>query len=212
MRILLCAATALELEPIRKALKVLPDRLEIDYLETGVGMVATAFTLGKCFAQQQFDLAINVGIAGAFDRTLQLGETVEVESDQFSELGAEEGSRLLNLKQMGLDYPEFYSQNGELKARHQFTHDLKKVKGITVNTVHGRSTSIEKIIQELNPQVESMEGAAFFHACLSQGLNCIQLRGLSNYVEKRDRSQWNIPLALDNLALNLKKHLANYEA
>ena len=41
---------------------------------------------------------------------------------------------------------------------------LKSVRGITVNTVHGDELSIMKIVHRLNPQV-SMEGAAGMLAC-----------------------------------------------
>jgi len=50
-----------------------------------------------------------------------------------------------------------------------------------------------------NPQVESMEGAAFFYACLLEGITCSQIRTISNKVEKRNKDNWNIPLAVKNL-------------
>jgi hypothetical protein len=47
---------------------------------------------------------------------------------------------------------------------------LKKARAITVNTVHGNDMSIKKVQERLTPQLESMEGAAFFYAC--QQLTC----------------------------------------
>ena len=44
-----------------------------------------------------------------------------------------------------------------------------------------------------------MEGAAFFYACLLGGVRFHQIRSISNFVEERDRSKWDIPLALANL-------------
>lgn len=174
----------------------------IDYLQTGIGMVTTAFSLGKILANQHYDLAINIGIAGAFDRSINLGEVVEVSSDKFSELGVEDGNTFSNLEEMGLvqrnEFP-FVDSNihaSDLKLNLGF----KKVSGITVNTVHGNKKSIEGIVNRLNPEVESMEGAAFFYACKMSSLKCIQLRAISNYVEKRDKSKWEIDLAFDNLA------------
>ena len=40
--------------------------------------------------------------------------------------------------------------------------NLNHVKAITVNTVHGNEDSISKIINRLNPDIETMEGAAIF--------------------------------------------------
>jgi futalosine hydrolase len=68
-----------------------------------------------------------------------------------------------------------------------------------VNKVHGAEMSISATAAKLNPQLESMEGAAFFYACSQFSLPSIQIRAVSNYVERRNRDQWNIPLAIDNL-------------
>jgi futalosine hydrolase len=48
-----------------------------------------------------------------------------------------------------------------------------------------------------------MEGAAFLFACLSEKIPCAQIRSISNYIEKRDKSRWNVKLALDNLNKSL---------
>ncbi len=76
---------------------------------------------------------------------------------------------------------------------------LKKVKGITINTVHGNKKSISKVISLYQPDVESMEGAAFFYACNKFNIPALQLRSVSNYVERRNVKNWNIPLAVKNL-------------
>jgi len=50
-----------------------------------------------------------------------------------------------------------------------------------------------------DPVTESMEGAAFFYACKQAGVPCLQIRAVSNYVEKRNRDAWQIGLAIKNL-------------
>ena len=76
---------------------------------------------------------------------------------------------------------------------------LTAVKGITVNTTHGTISSINKVRDLFNPQVESMEGAAFLYACLAESVNCFQIRTISNKVEKRNKDNWDIPLAINHL-------------
>ncbi len=44
-----------------------------------------------------------------------------------------------------------------------------------------------------------MEGAAFFYACLMTQAPFLQIRAISNYVEPRNKDNWNIPLAIDRL-------------
>jgi futalosine hydrolase len=76
---------------------------------------------------------------------------------------------------------------------------LPNAKGVTVNTAHGNIISIDKFISRTKADVESMEGAAFLFACNQTKTKCLQLRAISNYVEKRDRSKWNIPLVIESL-------------
>ena len=64
-------------------------------------MTATAFALGRELATNQYDLAINLGIAGSFDRNIALGEVVEVTDDRFSELGAEDDEAFLTIDEAG---------------------------------------------------------------------------------------------------------------
>jgi futalosine hydrolase len=40
-----------------------------------------------------------------------------------------------------------------------------------------------------------MEGAASAHVCAIYGVPLAEVRGISNIIEKRDLSRWNIPLA-----------------
>jgi len=202
MKILLVAATAKELAPIQRKLEKEQPGCAISSLITGVGMIATTFELTKILMKERFDVAINVGIAGAFDRTLALGEVVEVTQDQFSEEVIEDGDELKNYEEVGLrEANQAPFKNGRLFSTFQIQHStLTKVAGITVNAVHGHEQSINSIVKRLHPQVESMEGAAFFYVCNQLNTPSLQIRAISNYVEKRNRSSWEIELALDNLA------------
>jgi len=203
MRVLVVAATEFEVGELSQESRV--KNQDIDILITGVGMVATAFALGKHLASNQYDLAINLGIAGSFDRGIALGEVVEVVEDRFSELGAEDDKTFLTIDELGFGESVFRS-----------TYDLpdsfglKKVSAATVNTVHGNEVNIQKLTSRINPQIESMEGAAFFYACKQAGVPSLQIRAVSNYVEKRDRDAWQIGLAIKNLnsfAVDLLKQI-----
>lgn len=213
MKVLLVSATDFELAPILERCTGLK-KLELSSLVTGVGMVATAFELAVFLASNKVDLALNVGLAGAFDRSLELGEVVQVTSDQFSEEGTEDGEEFIPISSLGLRAAdEFPFENGILNKVYfaeQIT--LKKVEGITVNTVHGNDTTIQQVVERISPEVESMEGAAFIYACNKRAVPCMQLRAISNYVEKRDRSKWEIELALDNLAKTTEQFLKKLDA
>jgi futalosine hydrolase len=201
MNILLVAATQAEIQPL---LDEFGGEKPFDILITGVGMVATAFAMGEKLSQKKYDLAINLGIAGSFDRTIALGEVVEVVRDTFAELGAENDAEFLPIEKLGFGESTYHSSNQMLLL------SLIKVNAITVNTVHGEETSIQKVTARLNPQLESMEGAAFFYACKRSMIPAVQIRSVSNYVEKRNRENWKIGLAVKNLntfAIELLKKL-----
>jgi futalosine hydrolase len=169
-------------------------------LFTGVGMVATSFALGKHLAENKYDLAVNFGIAGSFDRNIELGELVEISQDTFAELGAEDGEAFLPIEQLGFGESVYYPSKKLADLYNLFNNfNLKNVPAITVNTVHGNETSINKVRERLNPAIESMEGTAFFYACREMNLPCLQIRAVSNYVEKRNRDNWKIGLAIKNL-------------
>lgn len=173
---------------------------DCEILITGVGMVATAFALGKHLSTNKYDLVLNLGIAGSFDRDIALGEVTEVTEDTFAELGAEDDTAFLPIDQMGFGEATYHPSKKLTDLYNLFnTFNLKQATGITVNTVHGNEASIKKVTERLHPQVESMEGAAFFYACKQMDVPCIQIRAVSNYVEKRNRDNWNIGLAIKNL-------------
>ncbi|QQL49539.1 futalosine hydrolase [Mucilaginibacter ginkgonis] len=183
-----------EREPENKAFATLfgERKSEASYLVTGVGMVATAYALGVHLASNYYDLVINLGIAGSFDRRIALGNVVEIVEDTFTEMGAEDDEAFIPLDTLGFG-DVTYKPNG-----HPFLN-IPQVKAITVNKVHGNEKSIQTVVDRLNPQLESMEGAAFFYACEKAGVPGVQIRAVSNYVEKRNRDAWQIGLAVKNL-------------
>ena len=82
------AATKAEIEPVLEMEK--PESLDV--LITGAGMVATAFHMGQKLNQKAaYDLILNIGIAGTWDRDLALGTVVNVVEDSIYELGRKMG-------------------------------------------------------------------------------------------------------------------------
>ena len=208
MRILIVAATSFEVAPVVAGLREMSacgSRLtryahaahDVDVLLTGVGMVATAAWCSHVLAVSRYDLALNLGLCGSFDRALKLGDVVQVLTDRIAELGAEDGEAFLSIDELNLP------------GEHQFANlapppnlaltRLRTVSAITVNTVHGNDRSISAVTDRCRPQVESMEGAAFMQACLIHDVIFAQVRAVSNVVERRNRDAWKLGDAVDNL-------------
>lgn len=169
----------------------------VSILITGIGMIQTSYNLTKYLNGN--DLVVNLGVCGAFSDQLDLGEVVNVTGDRFSELGAENGDEFLELSQLQIP-EELNHSSGHIESVKpvEINSTVKKVSGITVNTVHGKSDSIEEVTKRLNPDVESMEGAAVMFVAKMEKVPCLQIRAVSNYVTNRDKDSWEINLAIKN--------------
>jgi nucleoside phosphorylase len=156
MRILIVAATQPEVDPLMQSLGMQKSDEEenlfvtrhtsvanCSVLITGVGMVPTAFALGRHLPHNVYNLVINLGIAGSFDRNIKLGDVLEITKDTQAELGAEDGTRFISIEQLGLGAGIF---NPTSSLSH-FTKTInpQKATAITVNTVHGNEAAIAAV-------------------------------------------------------------------
>ncbi|HMR19054.1 MAG TPA: futalosine hydrolase [Sphingobacterium sp.] len=188
---LIVAATHTEIAPSIPTL----DKHHIPYLITGVGMVATTYSLTRTLVKASFPYILNVGIAGSFVKDMEVGSLIEVRRDTFSELGAEDHDDFRSIEELG-----FGISSWENIPVDGVETGLRQAQSISVNAVHGNVNSITQLLQR-HPDVhaESMEGAAVFYVCTAENIPCLQVRAISNYVEARDKNMWNIPLAVQNL-------------
>ncbi len=215
MKILLVASSNSEVKLLRDKLEFVAKvytnlnnyklgNLDIDILVTGHGGVFMAYHLTKALNTYSYDLAINMGIAGSFDYFLELGFVVNVVQDQFADLGFEEKDSFFTLGEKELLNEDSFPFTGEiLRNLGSFEIDVVEslipVKAITVNTLHGRQDSIQRVKNRFKCEIETMSGAAFFYACLMERIPFLQIRSISYFVEIRKVDNWHHPLALGNL-------------
>lgn len=193
-KLLVCAATAMELEAVK------PLAEGVETLITGAGSPSTAFRLAGYFSKQIPDLAIQVGIAGAFHPEIRNGQVVQVREDCFADLGAQDrdGSFIPLASLIREDINPFNAYWLIPTERYKMSGVLE-VRAITVNRVNGRQEEIDEVKKLYHPDIETMEGAAFFASCMVYRVPCLQLRAISNRVEPRNREAWDIPSALQQL-------------
>lgn len=193
------------------------DNDTIDILITGVGMMNTAFYMGRITGMRSYDLALNVGVAGSFLEEYGPGQLVNVMEEELGDFGAEDNAAFLDIFELELMEPDRYPFTGKMLInpfdhKVDMIHFLPAVKGITVNKVHGNETSIERIMGKYNPAVETMEGAAFFYACLISEIPFYDIRAISNYMEARNKDNWQLEKAiteLNNYLIELTGELVN---
>ena len=205
MKIMIAAATSFEIEPFVNKLSVKGDhdRDEFYICITGIGMMHTAYALTKAIASFGPEIAIQAGVAGAFDHKLQLGEVVLVKDEYQGDLGVEDREAYLDIFDTGLLLPDQppYRKSALVNPTDNISlgKELRRVRGLTVNKVSGSDDTINLRRNKYGCDVESMEGAAFHYVCLSENLPFLQLRAISNYVEPRDKRKWKMKEAIKNL-------------
>ena len=126
------------------------------------------------------------------------------------DIGVEEKGVFKDLFSMGLINPDtFPFEAGYLSETPgeyaDILPDIPKVRAATVNQISSTPDRIKRIKNAYHPDVESMEGAAFFYVCKMERKNCIQLRSVSNIVGERDKTKWDIAGSLTSLGEIIKR-------
>ena len=175
-----------------------------DVYITGIGMVATTYSLQLLLLKKKYELVLNIGIAGVFTTSnLQITQLVYVTRDYFSECGAEDGDQFIKADELFANLEPNYKQSTfkvQTASYPAYTIcKLPNVTGITVNTIHGNTKNIDKVISLFSPDVESMEGAAVLYVCNQLNIQVAQIRAISNFVSIRNTKEWKISQALSNL-------------
>lgn len=146
--------------------------VDAEFRVGGWGAEATERTLETVFGSDLvFDGVVDVGIAGSGTPRMPLGSVVHVVAEFHAD---RQGPWLRN------------------PAPWPVLDFLPKATGRTLQELDDRWRGEAA-------DVESMEGAAFFEACLRRGVPFAEIRAVSNAVGETDRSRWDIPLALRQL-------------
>ena len=179
---------------VAKEIAFLSPRTDVDVLITGVGAVDAAARVSHALASKPYDVVVNAGIAGAFDGVAKIGDGVVV-AEEFFELNLETGASIVLPD--GLRVSDAVSCDesivGVLAQR-----GFAPVRGITVSRVTATDTSAQRL-RDLGAQVESMEGFAVLRAAELAGVRAVEVRGISNIVGDRAKSQWNFAAGVHGL-------------
>ena len=220
MHLVLTAATAGEIQP---AIDWLAKKNnsgpfpKTDILISGVGSVATTYFLTNYLDSVKPGIIIQGGIAGSFQQHID-GQTVVIGHDRFADMGVWENEQFKDIFDLNLieeNQPPFTNRvlinpYGKLLS----ITGLKQVGAVTVNEITTDSRRREWYQQNLNPVVESMEGASFHYVCLQKEIPFLQLRSISNYIGERDKTKWKLAEAIRNLneqLISLLNKLSQYD-
>lgn len=206
MYILLISSTEAEISETRQSFANNKDILKDHQLNiaiTGIGGTLTAYALTSHIRRRRPDYIIQAGIAGSFSDRFPPGSTALVNEEAFGDLGALENNQLRDIFDLGLldgNSPPFTNRLLPNPRIHEWqTYPIPVVRGASVNAISSSPEHVDIICRKYAPAIESMEGAAFHYVCLMENIPFIQLRAISNYAGERNKINWKMKEAINNL-------------
>lgn len=207
MRVLLAAATSNEISITAEWLKTKEFNLKL--LITGVGMLATAYSLMKEIGKSRPDLIIQAGIGGSYSEELPPPAVVLVGEELIADLGAMETEGFADIFDMGFESADSSPFTGRLLVNHKIEKwqglALPVVRGATINYISSTAGQAAIIRDKYQPAVESMEGAALHYVCIREEIPFLQVRAISNFAGDRDKRNWQLPGSIKALNKALQK-------
>jgi futalosine hydrolase len=172
----------------------LSPRPDVDVLVTGVGVVDAAARVARALAAKTYDFVINAGIAGALPGVARVGDGVVV-AEEFLELNLETGAPIALPDGLRVADAVYCLEPvvGALQKR-----GFPAVRGVTVSRVTATDETAQRLL-DLGAQVESMEGFAVLRAAELAGARAIEVRGISNIVGDRAKSEWSFASGIKGL-------------
>jgi futalosine hydrolase len=216
--VLLVAATALEATLLRSS--------RFPLVVTGIGPVNAAHALATYLATHaKPSLVIQTGIAGAYvPAHIPVGSVVLADTEIYGDLGVLTVEGWQPMEAVGI--PVVAAKDGRPARFNYFPLDgtlVTRASGIagslvartgpflTLSVITGVRALGDELHTRFGALCESMEGAAAAQVCTLNDVPFLEVRGISNLVEDRDRSKWRIAeaaAAAQVVALKLAESLS----
>jgi len=178
---------------------------------SGVGKANAASAATSLIERYRPELLIITGCGGAYPGSgLSVGDLALASDEIFGDEGVDTPTAWLDLGQMELPLltkgvRSWY--NSIPLARHEAqkamklagSHGVRLVRGrfVTVSSCSGTKERGQELARRHQAVCENMEGAAIALTALRYGIPCLEIRGISNLVEDRDLSRWDISRAVE---------------
>ena len=186
---------------------------KITLAHSGIGKAAAAATAVSLLSSCRPEALMLFGCGGAYlGAELTLGDLALASGEIFGDEGVATPEGFRDLAETKLPMrrtPEpFYNNWPVDNALHDWAQPLlqahatdNKIKlrsgpFVTVSTCTGSTVVATEIEQRTKGLCENMEGAAVALACQQLSTPLLEVRGISNLVEDRDTSRWDLPAGM----------------
>lgn len=179
---------------------------------SGIGKANAAATTALLLETLQPEAVLCFGCAGAYPESgLKVGDLVLASEEIYGDEGVAAPDGFIDLRALGFPSAERgreqwfdrFPVDPELLERCHRQVVRKLASGqcvgsgpvVTVSTCCGVTTLGAQLARRTGGLCENMEGAAIAQVCARAGVPFLEVRGISNLVEDRDLSRWNLPAA-----------------
>lgn len=189
---------------------------DIIYIISGVGKANAAHAATVLLEKFSPDAAILFGVGGAYPSSgLGTGDIAIAEKEIYGDEGVMVKDGFYGMERIGIPLLRRGNKNylNEFPLHRKFVKAAMNaipVKGgrwdfhvksgafVTVSTCTGTRKRALDIEKRFNAICENMEGAAAAHVCAMYGVPMLEVRGISNIVEDRDKGKWDMKIAAEN--------------
>ena len=191
----------------------------------GIGKVNAAAAAAVMIDRYQPQMVINTGCAGAYIGSgLSIGNLVVASEEVLADDGVAVAAGWKDLHYMNIPSVEQggltcynllplsrHASEKAMRLADYYGVLLMRGRSATVSTCSGNRERGAELSNRWNAVIENMEGAAVAQVCLRCGIDCLEIRGISNMVEDRDLKKWNIPRAVESAQRFVLKYIEDMD-
>jgi futalosine hydrolase len=172
-------------------------------VRSGVGIANAAWAATALIERFRPSAIMNFGIAGAYNKSgLKPRDVAAAEWENYADTGVALRHGYSDMKVIGFEL----LRSGRTKRYNRFPMDksllsiarphVKATGGfLTLSQSTGTSSRAQTLWERYGALCENMEGAAVAHVAARYKIPSMEIRGISNMVEDRDTSRWEIKKA-----------------
>lgn len=178
---------------------------------TGIGKVNAAIVTTHLINRIKPALVVNTGCGGAYSGSgLSVGDLAVATTEIYGDEGVLTLNGWHTLEIIGIpsverkgnrysnEFPLSMEQSAKVfRLATSLGLPVKRGKFVTVSTCSGTTMRGDELEKRFGGICENMEGAAIAHTSLLYDTPFLEVRGISNMVEDRDISKWDIPRSVE---------------
>lgn len=193
------------------------DEKDVVYAVSGVGKTNAAHAATLLIERFSPKGIMLFGVGGAYPHAgLKVGDIAVAEREIYGDEGVLDrdgfhGSDFIGIPLLKRGIRRYFNRfpldrklvATAIEASERITHHsllitIKCGNFVTVSACTGTRKRARELEIKHKAICESMEGAAVAHVCAMYGIPLMEIRGISNIVEDRDKGKWDIKLAAQN--------------